>query len=152
MAVFKVIATCIIIFTLAEVSIQAIDRIVVNNRIDSLAEVIKDEMARHNSIPDALAPMLEAELKSIADRSLTTVSIDWNYDHAIAVNGLPTTAPLNSANIRNYGESMTLVITVNSKMSTIMFGSPSVNDLSVSDVNMKPFHKVYSTFALRYLK
>lgn len=154
--VFKTLALCIVIFIAAEITIQAIDRVVMTNRLNNLSESMIEQLRAHNSIPDAIAPMFQAEIDSIVERSLSTSSITWNFDTPITATGSSTEIypPINSANAVDYGEKVYLVFEIKYHLKSILFSPDKGTSRGISVITSPEitYHKVSSTIGLRYLK
>jgi len=154
--VFKSLAICMVMFILAELSFQALDRITVHNRLDNLATSMLDQMRTHNMVPEQLAEMFNPEIEEIARRSPSTAKIEWNYSQNLSVPGngeIPANNRLDTP--KHYGERLYLIFKIDYKLKFFLFGSstdPSMEELTSGTTNTMTTYRVYSTTGLRYLK
>lgn len=154
--VFKFIGISIIVMLLMDVSLYVIDRVTVNNRINSAMKVIEDELARNNCIPDDIAPMLDNSLKSIVAKSNTAVDIKWNLNTSEQSKGV-TYQPINAANVKQNGEMAYLVVKVKFRVKSIMFDMDGQGEEGIKSKFKEGFATVVNEYVspvpmLRYLK
>ena len=153
--VFKILGISIILMLLMEASLQVIDTVTVNNRVDATMRIMEDELARNNCIPDDIAPMLDKSLHDIIKKSATAVDIKWNLDTSEQVKGT-TYQPINSANVRQNGEIAYLVVKIKYQRRSIMFDMDGKGDGAKSKYKenflTKIDEKVVPVPMLRYLK
>jgi hypothetical protein len=160
--VFKVLGISIILMLIMDLTFIVTDTITVNNRIESIAVVIQDELSRNNSVPDLIKPLFNEQLKSVGDRSNIVAKyadgsplVRWNIDQGIVYNGV-TYPPINQANVKQYGEKLKLVIQVKMQPNSLVFVRNSGNNGNSFIQRNKAIEYtrtyVYEVPALRYLK
>lgn len=153
--VFKVLGVSIILMLIMEVSLQVVDTVTVNNRVESTMRIMQDELARNNCIPDDIAPMLDKNLRDAISKSKTAVDIKWNLDTSEKVDGVAY-QPINSANVKQNGEIAYLVVKIKYQRRSIMFNMDGSGEGIKSKFKDNMFtvvdSKVIPVPMLRYLK
>lgn len=109
---FKILGLTLILIMALDVSLTVVDTLNVRSRVKDVESYAKYELMRHNAIPSSLKGTIEKELNDVIAKSDVAVSYDWNYEHPITVDGQSFDA-IGEANVKEYGEEATLVITVN---------------------------------------
>jgi len=153
--VFKVLGISLILMLLMDVLLLTVDTITVNNRVESLSLIIRDELSRNNSIPDDIADLFDAQLRDIVNSSNVAVDYKWNLHDPIVVDGV-TYGPIDSSHVKDYGEILELAIVVTMEPHfTMLLGAES--KARGDTFFARAFFSydrvyVYKVPALRYLK
>lgn len=152
--VFKVLGISIILMVIMDAVFVIADTIVVNNRIEALAVVMQDELSRNNAIPNDSATLFDNQLREVIENSNIATEINWNLNSAVTAES-STYPPINEANVKDYGELLTLAITVKMEPRSMMFfQNTSANDGSFLGTSIIEYTSeyIYKVPALRYLK
>lgn len=122
--VFKVLGISIVLMIVLDLVFVVVDTLTVNNRIESMAIVIQDELSRNNCIPDSIAPLFIEQIKSIKTKSKVmnqeANGLITNIDRDVTVDGV-TYKALSEANVKEYGEELQLVIVATMEPKSVMF-------------------------------
>lgn len=150
--VFKILGMSLILMFLLDMSLLAIDSINVNSRVTSLANVIQNEVARNNCLPDSLSLMFRGQLEQIVENSNVATSVETNFTNNLSVDGsgiIPTIAQTNPG---NYGDLVTVAIKVRMSPWRIVMGRSAYSMNKVRDGLGYNLTYLYHTPCLRYLK
>lgn len=151
--VFKVLGISLVLMLALDLFTLVVDTINVNNKINTLAIVIRDEMSRNNSIPDRVISVFDQQINRIIENSSGAVGYRTNFYNDLTINGR-TYSSVNEANARDYGELMHLVIQVEMAPRILFLGgldNQNTTPLRIGSFSYTQDY-VYEVTALRYLK
>jgi hypothetical protein len=109
--VFKVLGLSMIIMLGMDMTFLVVDSVTVNKRVETISTVIRDELSRHNYIPDEILPLFNKQLAKVDENSRTAIAWTSNMDKDLVVNGVSYPS-LAQSKARDYGQMMTLVIQI----------------------------------------
>jgi hypothetical protein len=127
--VFKVLGLSMIIMLGMDITFLVVDTITVNNKIETISTVIKDELSRHNYVPNEIVELFKSQIAKVDSNSRTAIGWDSNLDKDLTINGVKyKSLSQNSSSVAQYGEMMTLVIQVTMEPKFLTLQSKSSGD------------------------
>lgn len=151
-SVFKILGMSLIFMFLLDMSLLAVDTITVNSRVTSLANVIQNEVARNNCLPDSLSLMFRGQLQTIVDQSNVATAVETNFTGNMTVEGGGVMPSISQNNPGNYGDLRPVAIKVKMSPWKILMGNTASSVSKVRDGLDYDLTYVYHTPCLRYLK
>ena len=150
--VFKFIGLSLIFMLTLDTSFIIVDTINVHSRMMSISNMMQNEIARNNCIPNASAGLFNTQINQVVENSVVATAYTTNIDTSSTVNG-NVYAPINESNVKDYGEIQTLAMNVTMNPATLYFANNTVKGLQriQSDVTYNLSY-VYPVPCLRYLK
>lgn len=151
--VFKVLGISIILMLILDMFYIVGDTLSVNNRVESTALVMQDELSRNNSIPNSIKPLFERQLNDIKSNSNVVKEVRTNMSNNLTIGGVNYPS-VSESNIKDYGELLTLVIVVEMEPKSLLFRKQANSEGSFLERNVLSYTRTYKyqVPALRYLK
>lgn len=151
--VFKTIMIFILIMVFYDVTLTVTDITRTNKRVNDLVYIMKDELARNNSMPSEMVVLFNNQLQDIVNKSNIATAYSTNFDNQRNVNGL-IIEPINEAHIKDYGAELTLMVSIKYEFGIFNYTMGDQHDGGfLSEERFSYFTPIVEKVpALRYLK
>ncbi len=156
-SVFKILGISIISMAVLDTSLVVVDTLSVHNKIVAQSNVMQNEIARNNCVPNTIEPLFTSQLNSVVSQSNIATGVKSNLNGNVTIDGTSYNS-IGEDNVKDYGETQTLAISVEmspTRIAGVGRGQAGSNDGSF--LTKKRGFKynldyVYTVPCLRYLK